>query len=187
MDDFSKQKLNEEKYRNMRNNTSPVEDYKGDFKSKHYKETKNPTIAQTKIAEKEVFTTEYKQDFDNASRDFWQKNTQTGIMKYNGGSITANFGKEEYTLDELLQRIGNFIKESITTELAGKGIPTTDLTENFKAVEISLKMLAKSVNTINPDTDIKNITAFLHGFINTYVNNIITKKIEREQGQTKNG
>ena len=108
-------------------------------------------------------------------------------MKYNGGSITANFGKEKYTLEELLFRVSKFIKDSITMELSAKGIPTKDLTENFEAIDIALKMLTKSVHALDDDTNITNMAAFLHGFINTYVNNVITKKIDRDKGSKHNG
>ena len=181
MDDFSKQKVNEERYKKTKE--VPPEEYTGDFESPHYIEKQNTTIKQTKIVEKNVFSTDYKEDFDKAAKDFWQKNISKGLSKYNSGSMTANFGKEKYTLEELLNRIGNFIKESISNELIEKGIPITDLSENFKAIDSTLKLLSKSIETLDKDIDITNIAGYMHGFINTYVSNVIKKKIERDKGK----
>lgn len=185
MDRFSQQKVNEKKYKDMRD-SAPREEYKGDFKSDAYKEVKNQTISQTKIVQKDVFESDYKEDFDKAAKDFWQKNTQTGTSKYNSGGMSATFGKEEFTLEELLKRFGTLVKETITNELTEKKIPTDSLSENFKSLDISLKLLANSVEVLDKDMDISDVTAYLHGFINTFVTKIIKKKIERVKGNVNN-
>ncbi len=185
MDEQSKQNVNQEKYKQLRD--KPREEYNGDFKSSHYNEVENQSMKQTVIMEKEVFSSDYKQAFDKASRDFWQKNTQRGVEKYNGGSMTAKFGKEELNMEELLKRFGSLIKDSITNELKEKKIPTESLNENFKAIDVSLQLLANSVQLLDEKIDIKHITAFLHGFINTYVDNTVKRRIERERGNVNNG
>jgi hypothetical protein len=181
MDDFGKQKANEEKYKQLR--SQPAEEYVGNFESPHFQDVKQQGPAPSHIVEKENFSTTYLEDFDSAAKDFWQKNTQSGVASYNGGSLTANFGKEEYTVDELLERIGKFVKESITNELSKKKIPTETLTENFKAIDVSLKLLALSVSQLDEKMDPENVTAYLHGFINTYVSNTIRRKIERDKNR----
>ena len=181
-DDFTKQKVNEQKYKQLRD--APTEVYTGDYTSKHYEERKNSSIKQTQIQKKDIYETDYKQDFDKASKDFWQKNAPTAIQKYNGGSMTANFGKEDFTVDELLNRMGKFIKESISNDLIEKKLHPEELSENFKAVEVSLKLLAKSLNKLDDKTNVIGMAAYLHGFINTYVDNIISKKIQRDKGIT---
>lgn len=183
MDEQSKQKIAELKYKQLRD--QPPQEYKGDYKSAHYKEVKNPAAISAQVIAKEKHSTEYKEDFDKAAKDFWQKNTQSGVAKYNGGSLTANFGREEYSLNEFLIRVGKFIKESITNELIEKKLPVEDLSENFKAVEIALKLLADSTCKLDDNIDIVNMTAYLHGFINTYVTSTIQRKIERDKGNVQ--
>lgn len=183
MDNFTKQKIAEENYKELRK--QPSEPYTGDFKSPHYTEIKNNAISPVYTTSKEVYSTDYKEDFDKAAKDFWQKNTQTGLSKYNGGSITANFGKDKYTLEEFFERVGKFIKESITNELISKKLSTEEITENFKAVDVTLKLLAKSVEKLDETIDIKNIAAFIHGFVNTYVTNMMVKKIEKDKGKVR--
>ena len=184
MDDFSKQAMAQEKYSKLRH--APDQKYNGDYKSPHYKEVANNAPKNIPVDNKEQFNSEYKEDFDKASRDFWQRETQTGVAKYNGGSLTAKFGKDIYTLEELLERIGKFIKEAITNELIEKKVAIEDVQENFKAVDLSLKLLAKSVEKVD-NINVQGITAYLHGFINTYVSKYMRKKIEREKGKPENG
>jgi len=183
MDEFAKQNVAQDKYKKLRQ--VPKKEYHGDFKSPHYKEVENAAATQTELITKEEFRSDYKDDFDKAARDFWQHNTQTGLSKYNGGSVSANFGTENYTLDEFLARLSNFVKETITNELNANKIPTENLTENFKAVDVSLKLLAKSVEGLDPNISIISIGAYMQGFINTYVQTMVNKKLERDKGQVK--
>ena len=180
MDELSKQKIAEENYKNLR--TKPVEEYTGDFNSSHYVEVTGATIKATTPTNSETYLSNYKEDFDKASRDFWQRATQAGLSKYSAGSFTAGFGKDVYTIDELLERLSRFIKESISQELLGNGISPETLQENFKAVDVSLKLLSKSVQTLNDKFEIEGMSAYLHGFINTYISSIVSKKIERDKG-----
>lgn len=180
MDDFAKQAINEKRYKESRN--VPVEEYTGDFNSKRYNIVESHAAKATEIHPNDKYLSSYKQDFDKASRDFWQKSAPSSLGKYNGGSLTANFGTEDYSLTELLARMAKFVKESISNELIEKKIPPEDIAENFKAVEVALSLLAKSVEKIDKDIDSKNIAAYLHGFINTYVDNMIKRKIERDKG-----
>jgi|TARA_R110002126_G_scaffold121950_1_gene263518 hypothetical protein len=180
MDDFSKQAINEKRYKNTRD--VPVEEYSGDFNSNNYNVVANAAIKANEVQVRDSYSNKYKQDFDKASRDFWQKSAPSSLGKYNGGSLTANFGKQDYSLAELLARMGKFVKESISNELIEKKIPPEDIAENFKAVEVSLSLLAKSVENIDKDMDSRNIAAYLHGFINTYIDNMIKQKIERDKG-----
>ena len=113
--------------------------------------------------ERPLVSTDYKTDFDKASKDFWQRETQKGLMKYNGGSLTGNFGRDTYTLEELLARMGNFIKEAISSELLDKKIPPAELAENFKAIDVSLKLLATTVEKMDDKIDIVNIACLCYG------------------------
>ena len=185
MDNFSKQAKAQAKYDTMRR--TPQEEYKGNYESPHYKEVTNNAVKPDTVDIKEEFNSKYKEDFDKASKDFWQRETQTGLAKYNGGSLTAKFGKDVYTLEELLERIGKFIKESITNELMEKKLSTEELAENFTAIEVALKLLAKAVEKVDNKVDVQNISAYLHGFINTYIETMIRKKLERDKGSTQNG
>ena len=182
MEDFKKQKENEQKYKQLRD--QPREVYTGDYTSEHYIEKNNPAIQATQIQEKDTYTTNYKQDFDKASKDFWQKNAPGALQRYNGGSLTANFGKDDFSVEELLDRMARFVKESLSNELLEKKIQPEELSENFKAVEVSLKLLSKSLNKIDNNMSVIGMAAYLHGFINTYVDNIIRKIIDREKGNT---
>jgi len=183
MDEIAKQNVAQDKYKKLRE--APKKEYHGNYKSPHYKEVPNAAVTQTNIINKEEFQSDYKEDFDKAARDFWQKNTQTGLSKYNGGSVSANFGIEKYTLEEFLNRLSNFVKESITQELNTKKIPTDNLSENFKAVDVALKLLASSVEALDGKVDITSIAAYTQGFINTYVQTMVNKKLERDKGQVK--
>lgn len=178
MNEFTKQTLADEKYKQIRN--APPNEYTGDFNTPAYKEVPNNAIHPTKSDDIKNFSTQYKEDFDKASKDFWQKNTQTGLTKYNGGSLVAKFMKTEYTVEELLKQIGVFLKESIANELIEKKIQTDELTENFNAVNIALKLLAKNIQKLDTTINVENISAYLHGFINSYISNLIHKKIERD-------
>tara|TARA_R110000822_G_scaffold242130_2_gene371340 strand:- start:2270 stop:2824 length:555 start_codon:yes stop_codon:yes gene_type:complete len=180
MDDFAKRAINEKKYKETRK--SPIEEYTGNFESERYTVVENYAAKATQIPVRDVYSNQYKEDFDKASRDFWQRSSPLSLGKYNGGSLTANFGKEDYSLSELLARMGKFVKESISNELIEKKIPPEDLAENFKAVEVALSLLAKSVEKMDKNMDSKNIAAYLHGFINTYVDNMIKRKIKRDKG-----
>lgn len=180
MDDASKQRIAEERYKQFR--TEEPEEYNGDFNSPRYREVQNLAIKQTQAVEQQTFRGQYKEDFDSASRDYWQKNTQTGLAKYNAGCITAKFGKDISNLGEFLDRVGTFVKESITNELIGRGVSTDGLQENFKAVQVALKLLAKSVDVIDPDFNVSGLAAYLQGFINTYVTTVV-KQMERDKGK----
>ena len=181
MDNFSKQIIAEQKYSDLRN--QPIPDGEKSYNSPHFHTVEDMTIKPTHIEVKDTFSTEYKDDFDKASKDFWQKNTQNGIMKYNGGSLTANFGKEDYTITEFFKRLGKFVRESIRGECMDSNINSDELAENFKAVEVSLSLLANSITKLNPQFNVINVIAYIHGFINSYVSNTIKRKIERDKGK----
>jgi len=176
MDEHSRQIIAEREYKERKG--VQQQEYTGNFNSEHYTEVKSTSIQPTQIINKEVHSTPYKQDFDNAARDFWQKNAPNALRKYNGGSITANFGREAYTIDEFLERIGNFIKESISNELIETKVSPNELQENFKAVSVSLKLLSTAISKLDA-VNLVNVTAYMHGFINTYVDTIIKRKIEK--------
>jgi|GEM_PF-6018965 len=177
-DDMAIQKKLEEDYKLSK--TTPLDPYSGDYNSPNYVEVANKAITATVLKEPDAFKTPYKEDFDKAARDYWQRKTQTGLQKYNAGSFTSTFGNDTYTLDEFLSRIGRFIKESISNELLSHGQSPESIQENFKAVELSLKLLAKSVQSVDDKMQIEELSAYIHGFINTYISTTITKRINRE-------
>lgn len=181
MDDFTKQAINEEKYKQLRSADSG--EYTGTFESKHYTDVENKTIAATVVKSEEVFNTKYEEDFDKAAKDFWQQKTVNGITKYMSGSTIATFGKELYTINEFLERLSYFIKSSISNELLEKSIPTEGLTEYFNAVNISLKLLGDYLGKENNNIDIVNLSAQLQGFTNGFINSIAKKKIELNKGR----
>ena len=64
-------------------------------------------------------------------------------------------------------------------DLLEKKCPVEELRGNFDSIMISLKLLSKTIERIDNSADIVNTAAFLHGFINTYISNVIKKQIER--------
>lgn len=172
-EDMNKQAIAKEKYKQLK--SQDPKEYTGDYKSPHYIEVENKAVKQTIVKPEATFSTEYKEDFDKASRDYWQRTLQKGLMKYNAGTFSANYGKDIKTLEEFLDRVFTLIKESISNEIMMSGKSTENLKENFKSLEISLKLLSKSVELITKDISTDELTSYWHGFINTYVSKSLSK------------
>jgi len=180
MVDFNKQKVSEQKLDDIRS-TSP-EEYKGDYKSPHYKEVENSNIKPTSINKKDNYNSNYKEAFDVASKDYWQRQTQNGINRYNAGKLAANFGTDTYTIEAFVDILSNLIKECIVNELHQAGKTSEDYKAQFQILKLQLEVLGKSLKD-EKDIKIEDLSAYLHGFINGYIGNSVDKKIKKDKGK----
>ena len=73
------------------------------------------------------------------------------------------------------------VKESVNVELQHSGHTTEDLGDNFKSVEVALKLLSKSITKIDDKINLENLGAILHGFVNTYIANTIHTRIKQKR------
>lgn len=175
MDDFSKQKIAEDRYAKMKG--LPVEEYKGDFNKPHYHNIPSCKIQNEKKAIPEGYSTRYKMEFEQASQDFW-KNYPDAFAKYNVGVVVANFGSDRFDVDDFFKRLSNMIRESITAVLATNGYTAESLKEHFTTVDSLLKMMSSEIKKTDTEKKIKpnELASFLHGFVNTYVKNMVKEK-----------
>lgn len=177
MDNFSKQKIAEQQYANLKG--VPVEQYDGDYDKPHYHDIKASKIVQNVEEEKETFSTKYKENFEAASRDFWKKYPEA-FAKYNAGNMVGKFGANKIDNEDFFKRLSNMIKEVTRIQMSSNGYTSENLKEHFVNLDSILKIISKELIKTDNEKKVKteDFAAFLHGFINAYIDDIIKEKIE---------
>lgn len=182
IDEMSKQAKAMEEYKQLKSKDLP--EYNGDYNSPHYKEADNKSIVPSYPTKSEKFQTKYEDDFGKAAKDYWKRSTENGLLTYDSGCFAATFGSPIKSVNELLERISLLIRESVTNELLKSGSSAELLSDSFKLVELSLSNLSNHLESLeknsalNKHLSVEDITAYLHGFINTCVS---TMKIANEE------
>lgn len=185
IDEMAKQARAMEEYKQMKSKDLP--EYKGDYKSPHYEEVKSQTISPTKPKKSNSFQTVYEDDFGKAAKDYWKRATENGLIQYDAGSFAATFGRPIKSINELLERLSILIRESVSNELIKSGASSESLSESFKLIDLSLSILSNHIESLEKNSalskhiSVEDITAYLHGFINTCVSSMKTANEERER------
>jgi len=145
--------------------------------SDHYIVKQNAAPKATLDPIPEKFVTEYATDFSAASRDFWQKNFALFVADYSKGCITGKFGKNTLTLPDFLDRLYQGIRECITSELTKRNKTTEEIRQHFQLLDSTFKVLAKEIQNITTNNKINAtcMLAFMQGFVNMYIESIVTK------------
>ena len=175
MDDATKQKYADERYREIRS-TVPIQKYEGNYKSKHYIDVPNQAIKQTVIIPTRGYMTEYEAKFIEASKDFWRDVDPDKITKYMSGEMVCSFNTDSLTIQAYFSRIFHMIKESVTMELSQSGQTSEELKSAFEMLGLSLKVLADQIVKTKKDINVSAMICFMHGFVNMYVKNNIKGK-----------
>jgi hypothetical protein len=139
--------------------------------NKHYIEIKNSGNITDAPEISDAYSCSFKTDHIAASKDLWQKTMAEYISDYVKGDMVGRFGKNNSTINDFCSKIFALIKESVTSELSKKNETTEDLKMHLENVNLSLQLFAKEIEKSN--IDIIALSAFLHGFINSYIENVI--------------
>jgi len=158
-------------------------------KIKSNNDSKDTTIKAHKKDDHKVFSTQYKEDYSQASKDFWQHNSPNAVRSYEQGHIVGRFGKKNLTLPDFFDRIYNNVKEALVSGLKVQKKSANGLKDNLDAVKSTLQLLVKSyidesgkdtknVNKTRDAQEIIDIAAHMQGFINGYVESVIKDYIK---------
>lgn len=153
----------------------------------HFESVKNKAMLATPPKDEFSWNSEYKADFNTASKDFWRKYAQYGLDYYNSGIMSGTFGSPDADIGSMLSRLHNFIKDSLSKELSDHKQTTEELTICFNAINDVFALLAQMIKRSDMNINIVNIGAYLHGAINAYIETVISAQIRKQQRGTING
>lgn len=135
--------------------------------------TKDPTkISANPITQTKSQQTKYYDDFDLASVDYWTNNNPRMVSRYLGGKIVGNYGHDTSKLKDYFKSIFSMIKESMMIQLAKNGYVGNELKTQFTMLNTTLDLIHDTIVRVDTDkqVDVDELVAFMHGFVNSYVN-----------------
>jgi len=107
--------------------------------------------------------------------NFWKNNNVDSLGEYIKGKTVSGFNSRTKDIRDVLSSIQMCIKEAIMSELSRIDETGEDCNIPFNIIESSYNMISDIIKP-NKEFDIKNILAYLHGYINSYVNQTIIKE-----------
>lgn len=109
------------------------------------------------------------------SEVYWAQRSQELVSKYNFGKGLGKFGNNNKETALVFSRLTEALIEIIRFECNEHTVSTEDLKLHFDAISSTMMILAKEVERKNISSiTYENLLATLHGFIESYVKEVLT-------------
>ncbi len=128
--------------------------------------------------DKPVAAVNIKPELYRSNSVIWQQKSEALLNDYKTGwNIALYNDSTEITTEQLFAKLGSAIITSVSQEFNKVGQPSQSISEINALVQIALNMLGKALAGAQlRQHDSKSVLAFLHGFIDSYINQKVKEK-----------
>lgn len=110
-------------------------------------------------------------------KTLWSQESKELLSDFEYGLSAGKFGDNSFTTKKLLKRLKDCIDASIVRVYKNNNASSEGLKLHLQAIESIFMLLGKDIeNSKLSQYNVKSLLAVMHGFLESYVQEVVTKK-----------